>query len=314
MSPSARCLVVAAALATVCFAQRAQAQASAGPSFDCAKASAPSERAICASSDLAKLDGSLGQVYAKARAVGTVAKRRMLADEQRGWLKRRDACGDKTDCMRPLMQKRLDELSAFVKEVEHPREQTLGPFTFRYEHAPKWDIVAPLIVSGPPGAATAKLNDALKALRNGCDEPETNASMSYESVSEIVFADATFVTVKTDSDVYCGGAYPSATLTYTTYLVATGEPVERDAAVEPSLDGQFIVELTKSVAPKSVPSDTSCYPGDADVAAPAVVKDGFHLQLAYPHAMQSCDIDIDVPARMLWPFFKKSGPYGKFAK
>jgi len=281
----------------------AQPAAPAGPSFDCRKASTPTEKAICVAPDLARLDGALGRQFAKARTLASIAKRRMLVDEQRGWLGRRDACGDKADCLRPLMQKRLDVLTAFTNEVEHPREERVGPFLVRYERAPHWDIVAPVIVSGPPRASSA-LGEAFAALmRAGCDGPESDPKMYHSSESQVVFADEHFVTVQTESDYYCGGAYPTTSTDVVTYLVASGAPLDRRGSVTELLDARAILKIVAAAQPKVEAPDQDCLDGfdNGLVAAPAVVKGGIRLAVTFPHVLRMCDIDIIVPVSTLKP-------------
>ncbi|MBI2255263.1 MAG: DUF1311 domain-containing protein [Proteobacteria bacterium] len=95
------------------------------PSFDCAKASAPVEHAICGDATLAKLDGDLATRYTEelARAGDPDA----LRNEQRAWAgERANACGilpgaddevpdfsaDQIGCLKDLYNARLSALSA----------------------------------------------------------------------------------------------------------------------------------------------------------------------------------------------------------
>lgn len=64
-------------------------------SFDCAKAAAPSERAICASPTLSALDSQLGMVYAQR-----IAAAPGLRDIERAWLAVRNVgCGKDVACL-----------------------------------------------------------------------------------------------------------------------------------------------------------------------------------------------------------------------
>lgn len=62
------------------------------PSFDCQKAEAPIEIAICTNATLAALDGALGRAYAARRDAASGTARKALQDEQRAWLGRRKSC------------------------------------------------------------------------------------------------------------------------------------------------------------------------------------------------------------------------------
>lgn len=81
-----------------------------GPSFDCAKASTPVERSICASDRLSRLDREMASVYAALRSqLGSVGRQRLL-DAQRTWLAYRDTCGDDEACLVERMSDRIAEL------------------------------------------------------------------------------------------------------------------------------------------------------------------------------------------------------------
>src|SRR5215469_86009 len=58
----------------------------AAPSFDCAKAATPQERAICADPKLAALDSDLAKAYAAARALLSDTGKREVQEDQRAWL------------------------------------------------------------------------------------------------------------------------------------------------------------------------------------------------------------------------------------
>lgn len=79
-------------------------------SFDCTKAATATETAICASHDLAGWDRSVA--LALREAIGRSPERETsLRDEQRQWLKKRDACGNKGDCIRETTWERVQELT-----------------------------------------------------------------------------------------------------------------------------------------------------------------------------------------------------------
>lgn len=92
-------------------------EVAAGPSFDCDKASTPTEFAICASNDLSALDRELAATYKAAKVNVEVAKgseaATKLRDEQRQWNKERSSkCGDDVECLSETYQKRILELGS----------------------------------------------------------------------------------------------------------------------------------------------------------------------------------------------------------
>jgi uncharacterized protein YecT (DUF1311 family) len=84
-----------------------------GPSFDCAKATYPSERLVCSSPELAVLDLAMANAYRDAAArVATKRRKYALRDLQNHWLRRvREACVD-VACLKGIYEQRIRELNA----------------------------------------------------------------------------------------------------------------------------------------------------------------------------------------------------------
>lgn len=100
---------------------RPSPQASWRPSFDCAKASTFSEKAICTDILLGKLDGALGEnyKYMLASDIGDGA-RNDLKVTQRKWLAERNKCTD-NQCLASSYRKRIDEVCEYpVISGVHP--------------------------------------------------------------------------------------------------------------------------------------------------------------------------------------------------
>ena len=85
-------------------------QAVARPSFDCARAVAPSARTICGSAPLAQLDTEMAAAYVAARAGLSADGQAKVALEQREWLRRRNACGADASCLERTLTQRLGQL------------------------------------------------------------------------------------------------------------------------------------------------------------------------------------------------------------
>jgi len=84
----------------------APAALSLSPSFDCAKASTPSEKAICSNADLAELDNRLAKAYSKAR----LTCEKDVKKEQREWLKDMSSCSSNIQCLKNSYTSRIQEL------------------------------------------------------------------------------------------------------------------------------------------------------------------------------------------------------------
>ena len=79
-----------------------------GPSFDCDKASTPTEYAICAFETLSALDRGLAAAYKIAKGLDNSTT---LRDEQRQWNKERSStCGDDVECLSQMYQERIKVL------------------------------------------------------------------------------------------------------------------------------------------------------------------------------------------------------------
>jgi uncharacterized protein YecT (DUF1311 family) len=81
------------------------------PGFDCAKAASAVEKTICEDDRLSLLDATLASNYKQAQAMDIGAKRQQLLDDQRAWLKQRNAC-QTIECLADAYTRRIDEVCA----------------------------------------------------------------------------------------------------------------------------------------------------------------------------------------------------------
>ncbi|MEM7074636.1 MAG: peptidoglycan-binding protein [Pseudomonadota bacterium] len=85
--------------------------AASGPSFSCDNAGTPTERAICGSEPLARLDRVLSDAYSVKFSKTPWAGREALKADQRAWLQVRNGCGGDADCLRTTMADRIEALA-----------------------------------------------------------------------------------------------------------------------------------------------------------------------------------------------------------
>ncbi|MEN1996769.1 MULTISPECIES: lysozyme inhibitor LprI family protein [Stenotrophomonas] len=86
-------------------------QATARPSFDCARASHPAEHLLCSDASLAAMDVRMARAYADAPACGT--DRAALRADQRQWLQhQRNQCSDAA-CLEDAYQARIAQLEQY---------------------------------------------------------------------------------------------------------------------------------------------------------------------------------------------------------
>ena len=110
-------------LALVLTAASAAALPAAAASFDCRKARAADERAICANRDLNDQDVRMDQLYGITRRLVPMGGRDAIMDQQRAWLKARRTCGANRACLARSYEQRLRELNTVMDRV-----YSQGPF------------------------------------------------------------------------------------------------------------------------------------------------------------------------------------------
>ncbi|GAB5374986.1 MAG: lysozyme inhibitor LprI family protein [Acuticoccus sp.] len=86
-------------------------------SFDCAKAAAADEKAVCASPALSRLDTQMADAYAAARRCAMMGMQGILLDEQRAFLAQRAACGADDGCLEKAYRARIRKLEADKAEI-----------------------------------------------------------------------------------------------------------------------------------------------------------------------------------------------------
>ena len=92
-------------------------------SFDCAKAQAPDEKAICAHLDLNDADVRMATVLDMELQMVAMGQRDAIRDAQKAWLTLRGKCGSDVACIRAAYQRRLTDLDKVFKDIA-----SRGPF------------------------------------------------------------------------------------------------------------------------------------------------------------------------------------------
>ena len=110
-------------------------------SFDCRQAASPSEKTICASEALSRLDFQLGRTWKTLLdAFSDSVQRTRMKVDQKAWIARREKCGADANCIGKLYQDRLSTLNgadpahrfAGVYEVKDTGSFALYPIGNRY--------------------------------------------------------------------------------------------------------------------------------------------------------------------------------------
>ena len=97
---------------TLCFAALLTAawQPSQAASFDCAKAEAADEKAVCADRQLNDADVEMAVLYIQLKPLLGMGARGDMEDEQAAWLKRRAGCGTDQACLIKAYEDRVRQL------------------------------------------------------------------------------------------------------------------------------------------------------------------------------------------------------------
>jgi len=106
-------LISVAALGAACVSLSAPAEAA---SFDCARARAADERAICGNRALEDRDVKMATLYGVNRQLaGGMGALGAIQDRQREWLGERARCGGGSTCIRMAYDRRIAELERGVE-------------------------------------------------------------------------------------------------------------------------------------------------------------------------------------------------------
>ena len=100
MSTTARALIACAAWAVLAGAASGPAAAHESPSFDCASARHAAEQIVCRDAGLARVDRNLDVTYRRLMQEAGFFGRIKLRNEERAFLKDRDACESDYTCVR----------------------------------------------------------------------------------------------------------------------------------------------------------------------------------------------------------------------
>lgn len=91
--------------------------------LDCSKARSPAEKAICKSYPLGQAEARMATLYAVATSLVAMGRRGDIEDQQRAWLKKREACGSRVSCLDRTYSERIAELNGVIESIA-----SRGPF------------------------------------------------------------------------------------------------------------------------------------------------------------------------------------------
>ena len=91
--------------------------------LDCARASTPTETAICKDYALGQDEARVATLFSVLASLVTMGQRADLIDTQRQWTAVREACGSNTVCISKTYEVRINELMQALNALEKR-----GPF------------------------------------------------------------------------------------------------------------------------------------------------------------------------------------------
>jgi len=162
-----------------------------GPSFDCAKASTPVEKAICASGDLSALDKQIADEYPAALSIGQAK-----VAEQRAWLVQRDkACAPDyaTECLRRVLMGRHAFLTSKPDGYRLPTFRGHPGFDCDKAETENEKAICSYQELSELYAALMKAYDAAEQEGFKLIEPETRSNWRKEACKQNESDDLTFV-------------------------------------------------------------------------------------------------------------------------
>ncbi|EAA5550781.1 DUF1311 domain-containing protein [Salmonella enterica subsp. enterica] len=89
-------------------------------SFDCHRATGTDEKTICTDRQLSELDTEMAIKYHWLKGLAGMGVAGEMEDTQRAWLKKRQACGSDSACLRTLYRQRIQALDKIYDSVPAP--------------------------------------------------------------------------------------------------------------------------------------------------------------------------------------------------
>ncbi len=91
--------------------------------LDCKKAGSATERTICSDYGLGQSEARVATLYQITTSLVAMGQRGQIQDDQRAFLKQRDACGANAGCIRSAYADRIAQLEKVMTSI-----QQRGPF------------------------------------------------------------------------------------------------------------------------------------------------------------------------------------------
>ncbi len=203
--------------------------------FDCTKASTETEKLICSDGTLKQADDDLGQAWSKVRDLLDTAEFKMLRQNQRAWLKTRDArCGYGNDAERVaclIQQTTARTLIIAAKAKSGPGSgAVMMPFARAQAGSKKaYEVeLAGVRFADPVKAGEVAFNQAVDKLVKQAPFTEkidfdTAGQLSYNQSITVEYAAPNLVSASVQTWRYDGGAHGNSFFSAINVSPETGE-------------------------------------------------------------------------------------------
>ncbi|MGC4119866.1 MAG: lysozyme inhibitor LprI family protein [Myxococcales bacterium] len=269
--------------------------------FDCVKATAPDEKALCQSESLTTLDDLLNDVYQAARARSEDAAAPQA--DQRSWLKERRACAANAPCLKARMEERIVSLSALLGCASKPRQ--VGPL--KVQQIWRRSTCRDHVFDAPRSAAAA-----VTAINAFLDDPPPKADEGCSEDDErwLVYATGQIATVEQRGMSYCGGPYPNAFHSFHTWNLQTGAELSVADLFGPKTTFETAIAALKAAGAGKLEDyecdylskDSPCADRQSAQVTVSIHQQGvatLGVVCSWIHAIQACGGPWDLPAQSL---------------
>jgi uncharacterized protein YecT (DUF1311 family) len=225
-----------------------------GPAMalDCAKATTPVEKAICADPAAAGADESMTKAYDLLAARLSAPEKTTLLISQRRWLKRRaDACpADNGDAMASCLTDETERRRAFLagEPISGPgAAQSLTPVLIQHVGLPnQYDLDIEAVKFADPRLPgekrfNAKVNALLKEVPK-IDQTDIRQDMVYTYDLDVgaSFASPEFVSARVEIYDFSGGAHGNSSTSNFAIDLTTGKELQFSDLFEAAAQAKFV--------------------------------------------------------------------------
>ncbi len=203
--------------------------------FDCTKASTETEKLICSDSRLKQADDDLGRAWRMVRELLGKAEFQMLRQNQRAWLKSRDArCGygsdpERVDCLMQQTTQRTLIIAAEAKTGPGSGAAMVPFASVQAGSKAAYEVeIAGVRFAAPAGAGEMSFNQAVDDLVKQAPftekiDFETPGQLSYNQSITLEFAAPNLVSALVQTWRYDGGAHGNTFFSAINVSPQTGE-------------------------------------------------------------------------------------------